>query len=161
MQDNGTPNNGIDIIATVISLAFSGLGGVVKYITATQSAGSPVKISSVVSSFLVGAFSGMVVAFFLMSQSIDTLMIISIAGAFGYFGVPALWGLLRVFFRQIGGSVDDLNPNYSMKDIERETSKKRSLRYDDEVPADNEEDILINGTEEQDDDVEPRSKRNG
>lgn len=161
MQDNGSPNNGIDIIATVISLAFSGLGGVVKYITATQSAGSPVKVSSVVSSFLVGAFSGMVVAFFLMSQSIDTLMIISIAGAFGYFGVPALWGLLRVFFRQIGGSVDDLNPNYSMKDIERETSKKRSLRYDDEVPADNEEDILINGTEEQDDDVKPRSKRNG
>lgn len=161
MQDNGSPNNGIDIIATVISLAFSGLGGVVKYITATQSAGSPVKISSVVSSFLVGAFSGMVVAFFLMSQSIDTLMIISIAGAFGYFGVPALWGLLRVFFRQIGGSVDDLNPNYSMKDIERETSKKRSLRYDDEVPADNEEDILITGKEEQDDDVEPRSKRNG
>lgn len=161
MQDNGSPNNGIDIIATVISLAFSGLGGVVKYITATQSAGSPVKLSSVVSSFLVGAFSGMVVAFFLMSQSIDTLMIISIAGAFGYFGVPALWGLLRVFFRQIGGSVDDLNPNYSMKDIERETSKKRSLRYDDEVPADNEEDILITGKEEQDDDVEPRSKRNG
>lgn len=161
MQDNGSPNNGIDIIATVISLAFSGLGGVVKYITATQSAGSPVKISSVVSSFLVGAFSGMVVAFFLMSQRIDTLMIISIAGAFGYFGVPALWGLLRVFFRQIGGSVDDLNPNYSMKDIERETSKKRSLRYDDEVPADNEEDILITGEEEQDDDVEPRSKRNG
>ena len=161
MQDNGSPNNGIDIIATVISLAFSGLGGVVKYITATQSAGSPVKISSVVSSFLVGAFSGMVVAFFLMSQSIDTLMIISIAGAFGYFGVPALWGLLRVFFRQIGGSVDDLNPNYSMKDIERETSKKRSLRYDDEVPADNEEDILITGKEEQDDDVKPRSKRNG
>lgn len=161
MQDNGSPNNGIDIIATVISLAFSGLGGVVKYITATQSAGSPVKVSSVVSSFLVGAFSGMVVAFFLMSQSIDTLMIISIAGAFGYFGVPALWGLLRVFFRQIGGSVDDLNPNYSMKDIEKETSRKRSLRYDDEVPADNEEDILITGKEEQDDDVEPRSKRNG
>lgn len=162
MQDNGSPNNGIDIIATVISLAFSGLGGVVKYITATQSAGSPVKLSSVVSSFLVGAFSGMVVAFFLMSQSIDTLMIISIAGAFGYFGVPALWGLLRVFFRQIGGSVDDLNPNYSMKDIERETSKKRSLHYEDEVPtSDNDEDILINGTEEQDDDVKPRSKRNG
>ena len=162
MQDNGSPNNGIDIIATVISLAFSGLGGVVKYITATQSAGSPVKLSSVVSSFLVGAFSGMVVAFFLMSQSIDTLMIISIAGAFGYFGVPALWGLLRVFFRQIGGSVDDLRSDYSMKDIERETSKKRSLRYDDETPTnDNEEDILITGKEEQDDDVEPRSKRNG
>lgn len=162
MQDNGSPNNGIDIIATVISLAFSGLGGVVKYITATQSAGSPVKLSSVVSSFLVGAFSGMVVAFFLMSQSIDTLMIISIAGAFGYFGVPALWGLLRVFFRHIGGSVDDLRPDYSMKDIERETSKKRSLRYDDETPTnDNEEDILIDGTEEQSNDVEPRSKRNG
>lgn len=162
MQDNGSPNNGIDIIATVISLAFSGLGGVVKYITATQSAGSPVKLSSVVSSFLVGAFSGMVVAFFLMSQSIDTLMIISIAGAFGYFGVPALWGLLRVFFRQIGGSVDDLNPNYSMKDIEKETSKKRSLHYDEDAPLnDNDEDILINGTEEQDDDLKPRSKRNG
>lgn len=104
----------------------------------------------------------MVVAFFLMSQSIDTLMIISIAGAFGYFGVPALWGLLRVFFRQIGGSVDDLNPNYSMKDIEKETSRKRSLRYDEDAPLnDNDEDILINGTEEQDDDVKPRSKRNG
>lgn len=162
MQDNGSPNNGIDIIATVISLAFSGLGGVVKYITATQSAGSPVKVSSVVSSFLVGAFSGMVVAFFLMSQSIDTLMIISIAGAFGYFGVPALWGLLRVFFRQIGGSVDDLNPNYSMKDIEKETSRKRSIRYDDEMPInDNEEDILIDGTENQDDDMRPRGKWNG
>ena len=162
MQDNGTPNNGIDIIATVISLAFSGLGGVVKYITTTQSVGLPVKLSSVVSSFLVGAFSGMVIAFFLMSQKIDTLMIISIAGAFGYFGVPALWGLLRVFFRQIGGSVDDLNPNYSMKDIERETSKKRSVRYDDEPVIDEtEEDILITGKEEQNDDVEPRSKRNG
>lgn len=159
MQDNGTPNNGIDIIATVISLAFSGLGGVVKYITATQSAGLPVKLSSVVSSFLVGAFSGMVVAFFLMSQSIDTLMIISIAGAFGYFGVPALWGLLRVFFRQIGGSVDDLRPDYSIKDIERETNKKRSHRYDDEMQINsNEEDILIDDTEEQGDDLEPRSK---
>ena len=120
------------------------------------------KLSSVVSSFLVGAFSGMVVAFFLMSQSIDTLMIISIAGAFGYFGVPALWGLLRVFFRQIGGSVDDLNPNYSMKDIEREATKKRSVRYDDEPLTDEtEEDILITGKEEQGDDVETRSKRNG
>ena len=159
MQDNGTPNNGIDIIATVISLAFSGLGGVVKYITATQSAGLPVKLSSVVSSFLVGAFSGMVVAFFLMSQSIDTLMIISIAGAFGYFGVPALWGLLRVFFRQIGGSVDDLRPDYSIKDIERETNKKRSHHYDDEMQINsNEEDILIDDTEEQGDDLEPRSK---
>lgn len=159
MQDNGTPNNGIDIIATVISLAFSGLGGVVKYITATQSAGLPVKLSSVVSSFLVGAFSGMVVAFFLMSQSIDTLMIISIAGAFGYFGVPALWGLLRVFFRQIGGSVDDLRPDYSIKDIERETNKKRSHRYDDEMQINsNEEDILIDDTEERGDDLEPRSK---
>lgn len=159
MQDNGSPNNGIDIIATVISLAFSGLGGVVKYITATQSAGLPVKLSSVVSSFLVGAFSGMVVAFFLMSQSIDTLMIISIAGAFGYFGVPALWGLLRVFFRQIGGSVDDLRPDYSIKDIERETNKKRSHRYDDEMQINsNEEDILIDDTEEHGDDLEPRSK---
>ena len=159
MQDNGSPNNGIDIIATVISLAFSGLGGVVKYITATQSMGEHVKLSSVVSSFLVGAFSGMVVAFFLMSQSIDTLMIISIAGAFGYFGVPALWGLLRVFFRQIGGSVDDLRSDYSMKDIERETSKKRSHRYDDEMQINsNEEDILIDDTEEQGDDLEPRSK---
>lgn len=159
MQDNGSPNNSIDIIATVISLAFSGLGGVVKYITATQSAGLPVKLSSVVSSFLVGAFSGMVVAFFLMSQSIDTLMIISIAGAFGYFGVPALWGLLRVFFRQIGGSVDDLRPDYSIKDIERETNKKRSHRYDDEMQINsNEEDILIDDTEEQGDDLEPRSK---
>ena len=159
MQDNGSPNNGIDIIATVISLAFSGLGGVVKYITATQSMGEHVKLSSVVSSFLVGAFSGMVVAFFLMSQSIDTLMIISIAGAFGYFGVPALWGLLRVFFRQIGGSVDDLRPDYSIKDIERKTNKKRSHRYDDEMQINsNEEDILIDDTEEQGDDLEPRSK---
>lgn len=159
MQDNGSPNNGIDIIATVISLAFSGLGGVVKYITATQSMGEHVKLSSVVSSFLVGAFSGMVVAFFLMSQSIDTLMIISIAGAFGYFGVPALWGLLRVFFRQIGGSVDDLRPDYSIKDIERETNKKRSHRYDDEMQINsNEEDILIDDTEERGDDLEPRSK---
>nr|DAN55664.1 MAG TPA: LydA holin phage, holin superfamily III [Caudoviricetes sp.] len=159
MQDNGSPNNGIDIIATVISLAFSGLGGVVKYITATQSMGEHVKLSSVVSSFLVGAFSGMVVAFFLMSQSIDTLMIISIAGAFGYFGVPALWGLLRVFFRQIGGSVDDLRPDYSIKDIERKTNKKRSHRHDDEMQINsNEEDILIDDTEEQGDDLEPRSK---
>lgn len=86
-------------------------------------------------------------------------MIISIAGAFGYFGVPALWGLLRVFFRQIGGSVDDLRPDYSMKDIERETSKKRSHRYDDEMQINsNEEDILIDDTEEQGDDLEPRSK---
>ena len=162
MQDNGAPNNGIDIIATVISLAFSGLGGVVKYITATQSIGANVKLSSVVSSFLVGAFSGMVVAFFLMSQSIDTLMIISIAGAFGYFGVPALWGLLRVFFRQIGGSVDDLNPNYSIKDIERETNRKRTSTYDDETPVfDNqEEEIIADSTDEQDD-IKARSRENG
>lgn len=162
MQDNGTPNNGIDIIATVISLAFSGLGGVVKYITAAQSIGANVKLSAVVSSFLVGAFSGMVVAFFLMSQSIDTLMIISIAGAFGYFGVPALWGLLRVFFRQIGGSVDDLSPNYSMKDIERETSKKRSSSYDDETPVfdEQEEEIIADSTDEQND-VKARSRENG
>nr|DAV03004.1 MAG TPA: LydA holin phage, holin superfamily III [Caudoviricetes sp.] len=162
MQDNGSPNNGIDIIATVISLAFSGLGGVVKYITATQSIGANVKLSSVVSSFLVGAFSGMVVAFFLMSQSIDTLMIISIAGAFGYFGVPALWGLLRVFFRQIGGSVDDLNPNYSIKDIERETNRKRTSTYDDETPVfDNqEEEIIADSTDEQDD-IKARSRENG
>lgn len=161
MQDNGTPNNGIDIIATVISLAFSGLGGVVKYITATQAIGANVKLSAVVSSFLVGAFSGMVVAFFLMSQSIDTLMIISIAGAFGYFGVPALWGLLRVFFRQIGGSVDDLNPNYSMKDIERETNRKRSSSYDDESPViDNQEEIVVDSADEQDD-IKARSRENG
>ena len=162
MQDNGSPNNGIDIIATVISLAFSGLGGVVKYITATQSIGASVKLSSVVSSFLVGAFSGMVVAFFLMSQSVDTLMIISIAGAFGYFGVPALWGLLRVFFRQIGGSVDDLNPNYSIKDIERETNRKRTSTYDDETPDidDQEEEIIADSTDEQDD-IKARSRENG
>lgn len=160
MQDNGTPNNGIDIIATVISLAFSGLGGVVKYITAAQSIGANVKLSAVVSSFLVGAFSGMVVAFFLMSQSIDTLMIISIAGAFGYFGVPALWGLLRIFFRQIGGSVDDLNPNYSIKDIERETNRKRTSTYDDETPAinDQDEEIIADSTDEQD---EARGRENG
>lgn len=162
MQDNGTPNNGIDIIATVISLAFSGLGGVVKYITATQSIGANVKLSAVVSSFLVGAFSGMVVAFFLMSQSIDTLMIISIAGAFGYFGVPALWGLLRVFFRQIGGSVDDLNPNYSIKDIERETNRKRTSTYDDETPSidDQEEEIIADGADGQDN-IKARSRENG
>ena len=162
MQDNGTPNNGIDIIATVISLAFSGLGGVVKYITATQSIGANVKLSSVVSSFLVGAFSGLVVAFFLMSQSVDTLMIISIAGAFGYFGVPALWGLLRIFFRQIGGSVDDLNPNYSIKDIERETNRKRTSTYDDETPDidDQEEEIIADSTDEQDD-IKARSRENG
>ena len=49
-----------------------------------------------------------------------------------------------------------------MKDIEKETSRKRSLHYDEDAPLnDNDEDILINGTEEQDDDVKPRSKRNG
>ena len=49
-----------------------------------------------------------------------------------------------------------------MKDIERETSRKRSVRYDDEVPLnDNEEDILIDGTENQDDDMRPRGKWNG
>lgn len=162
MQDNGTPNNGIDIIATVISLAFSGLGGVVKYITAAQSIGANVKLSAVVSSFLVGAFSGMVVAFFLMSQSIDTLMIISIAGAFGYFGVPALWGLLRIFFRQIGGSVDDLNPNYSIKDIEKETNRKKTSTYNDETPAidDQDEEIIADSTDEQDD-TKARGRENG
>lgn len=162
MQDNGSPNNGIDIIATVISLAFSGLGGVVKYITATQSMGEHVKLSSVVSSFLVGAFSGMVVAFFLMSQSIDTLMIISIAGAFGYFGVPALWGLLRVFFRQIGGSVDDLNPNYSIKDIEKETNRKRTSTYDDEMPViDEQEDEFVTDSQDDPSNTKARGKENG
>ena len=73
----------------------------------------------------------MVVAFFLMSQKIDTLMIISIAGAFGYFGVPALWGLLRVFFRQIGGSVDDLKSSYQLKDIEKQESANETQDYED------------------------------
>lgn len=65
-----------------------------------------------------------------MSQKIDTLMIISIAGAFGYFGVPALWGLLRVFFRQIGGSVDDLKSDYQLKDAEKHESISETEDYD-------------------------------
>lgn len=127
MQNNGDSPGSMDIIASVVSFLFSGLGGVVKYITVTQSDGSKMTISAVLSSFAVGAFSGMVVAFFLMSQNIEILMIISISGAFGYFGVPALWGLLRVFFRQIGGSADDLSQNYNqtIEQVEDESREER------------------------------------
>ncbi|BAS48391.1 hypothetical protein AANUM_1160 [Aggregatibacter actinomycetemcomitans NUM4039] len=72
-----------------------------------------------------------------MSQKIDTLMIISIAGAFGYFGVPALWGLLRVFFRQIGGTVDDLKSGYQLKNIEKQEladEKEEDVTEYDELP---------------------------
>lgn len=130
MQQNGEPNGTIDVITSVIAFLFSGLGGIVKYITTAQSQGNKVRIGTVASSFFIGAFSGMVVAFFLMSQKIDTLMIISIAGAFGYFGVPALWGLLRVFFRQIGGSVDDLKSDYQLKDVEKHESISETEDYD-------------------------------
>ena len=134
MQQNGEPSGTIDVVTSIIAFLFSGLGGIVKYITTAQAQGNRVRIGAVASSFFIGAFSGMVVAFFLMSQRIDALMIISIAGAFGYFGVPALWGLLRVFFRQIGGSVDDLKSDYQLKDIENHESISETEELEDVEP---------------------------
>ncbi|WP_233116568.1 phage holin family protein [Aggregatibacter actinomycetemcomitans] len=137
MQQNGQLNGTIDVVTSVIAFLFSGLGGIVKCITTAEAEGDKVRIATVASSFFIGAFSGMVVAFFLMSQKIDTLMIISIAGAFGYFGVPALWGLLRVFFRQIGGTVDDLKSGYQLKNIEKQElpdEKDEDVTEYDELP---------------------------
>ncbi|MBN6069423.1 phage holin family protein [Aggregatibacter actinomycetemcomitans] len=131
MQQSGEPNSIMDVVTSGVTFLFSGLGGIVKYITTAEAEGNKVRIATVASSFFIGAFSGMVVAFFLMSQKIDTLMIISIAGAFGYFGVPALWGLLRVFFRQIGGSVDDLKSSYQLKDIEKHESTNETEEFED------------------------------
>ncbi|TYA25078.1 hypothetical protein FXE05_05485 [Aggregatibacter actinomycetemcomitans] len=137
MQQNGQLNGTIDVVTSVIAFLFSGLGGIVKCITTAEAEGDKVRIDTVASSFFIGAFSGMVVAFFLMSQKIDTLMIISIAGAFGYFGVPALWGLLRVFFRQIGGTVDDLKSGYELKKTEKQEladEKDEDVTEYDELP---------------------------
>lgn len=64
MQQNGEPNGTIDVITSVIAFLFSGLGGIVKCITTAEAEGDKVRIATVASSFFIGAFSGMVVAFF-------------------------------------------------------------------------------------------------